>query len=949
MVVAVAVWALPPATGAAGQGARPPLLAPPDGRTSACDLAALRAHRPLTHTLVRPTACLGAALSPPGLIATYAGGLTGVVGPTTSFGMGPRGVALDDRGHLLIADGGNEVVWLANLTASAVSAFGQTVPAGSMAVVAGNDTYGQDSGDGGPAAQATLNGPEAVALDEAGDLFIADYSGDRIREVAASTGVITTVAGTGNHGCGPSASGPCYGGDGGPAIQAALNGPEAVALDGAGDLFIADSSNNRVREVVAATGVITTVAGNGSPQCVSPWSLNCFSGDGGPATQAALYTPAGVAVDGQGNLFIADSNNDRVREVVAATGVITTVAGGTCCSLGDGGPATQAALYTPAGVAVDGQGDLFIADSGNSRVREVVAATDVITTVAGDGTSRYGGDGGPATQAGLYGPQGLALDGAGDLFIADYVNNRVREVVAATDVITTVAGNGTSRYGGDGGPATQAGLYGPQGLAVDGAGDLFIADYFNNRIREVLAGTGIIATVAGDGSPQCDFLQGSNCFGGDGGPATQAALNGPSGVAVDGAGDLFIADRGNNRVREVVAATGVITTVAGTGSPGYGGDGGPATQAALSAFRVAVDGAGNVFIADGGHYRIREVLAATGVITTVAGTGTLGYSGDGGPATQAALYDLEGVAVDGAGDLFIADSDNERVRVVGLPPAAVLALSPASGIVWQTVSVTGANFAPAESVNLYWDSASASPLATTTAAANGTVAVSVTIPAAAAGTHHLIAIGQSSGQRATAPCVLAPSTLGAGPTSATPYQAVTVTGTNFGAAEAVKVYWDSTAASPLLTCTATTGGGFAATLGVPQAAAGAHTLIAVGQGSGRAASATLQVKPAVFLFPGGGKGGSAASLVGVGFGAGETMAGLWYPGMKVLGAATANTVGTAVLSFTVPLSATGTYYVVGYGLTSKLTAVAPFGVPALAHQGRSPAFVRELIARATAP
>jgi hypothetical protein len=353
-----------------------------------------------------------------------------------------------------------------------------------------------------------------------------------------------------------------------------------VAVDAAGNLLIADEGNPRVRKVAAATGIITTVAGTGAFG---------FSGDGGPATSASLDTPRGVAVDAAGNLFIADLLNKRVRKVDAATGIITTLAGGGNNLPGDGGPATGARLDFPGGVAVDAAGNLLI--SGAGRVHKVAAATGIITTVAGTGGAGLSGDGGPATSASL-GPSSVAVDAAGNLFIADLGNHRVRRVDAATGIITTVAGSGPSGFGdggfaGDGGPATSARLSSPRSVAVDVAGNLFIADSVNKRVRKVAAATGIITTVAGPGTFG---------FSGDGGPATSARLYVLEGVAVDAAGNLFIADLGNHRVRRVDAATGIITTVAGTGTFGFSGDGGPATSASLDSPRgVAVDAAGNLF------------------------------------------------------------------------------------------------------------------------------------------------------------------------------------------------------------------------------------------------------------------------------------------------------------------------------------------------------------------
>jgi hypothetical protein len=341
----------------------------------------------------------------------------------------------------------------------------------------------------------------------------------------------------------PSEAGGATAGDGGPATSAELNGPTGVALDGAGNLYIADQSNCRVRAVSGTT--IATVAGNGT----------CgYAGDGDLATNAELNGPIGVVLDSAGNLlYIADQGNCVVREV--SVGTIATVAGdGTCSYAGDGGPASSAELTFPQGVALDGAGNLYIADQGNCVVREVVGGT--ITTVAGNGTCSYAGDGVPATSAELNGPTGVALDGAGDLYIADRSNCRVRKVVSGT--ITTVAGNGTCGYAGDSGPALGAELDVPEGVALDGAGNLYIADRSNCRVREVSGGT--ITTVAGNGT--CGY-------GGDSGPATSAELNGPTGVALDGAGDLYIADTTNCRVRKV--SGGTITTVAGNGTCGYGG------------------------------------------------------------------------------------------------------------------------------------------------------------------------------------------------------------------------------------------------------------------------------------------------------------------------------------------------------------------------------------------
>ena len=367
-----------------------------------------------------------------------------------------------------------------------------------------------------------------------------------------------------------------------------------------------------------------------------------------------------VVTDSNSNQYSFGLEGTGVGSALAFTpGIITTVAGnGTLGYSGDNGPATSAELYDPIGVAVDSAGNLFIADYENARIRKVNTSA-TITTVAGNGTSGYSGDGGPATSAELNLPFGVALDSAGDLYIGDFGNSRIREV-DASGAITTVAGNGTQGYSGDNGPATSAELNRPGGVAVDGAGNLYIADIYNQRIRKVDA-SGTITTVAGNGTAG---------YNGDNIAATSAELYEPDGVAVDSAGNLYIADYLNQRIRKV-DASGTITTVAGNGTLGYSGDGGPATSAELDQpYGVAVDSAGNLYIADTFNQRIRKV-DASGTITTVAGTGTAGYNGDNIAATSAELYRPSGVAVDSAGNLYTPDIFNYRIRKVDVTTSAL--------------------------------------------------------------------------------------------------------------------------------------------------------------------------------------------------------------------------------------------------------------------------------------
>lgn len=572
-----------------------------------------------------------------GIITSVAGsdnfGVACETGPATETDLGlPTDVAVDPQGNLLVVDSLNDLLCKLDITTGLITS------------VAGSDGFGF-AGDGGPATEANLSSPTDVAVDPRGNFFVVDKSNNRLRRVDAITSVISTVAGGGfeNQDC-----------DGCLATDSFLLLPQGVAIDSQSNLFIGDVVQRRVRRVDAATGLISSVAGHGQVG---------FSGDGGPATAAVMHSPVDVAVDQEGNLFIAEPINNRIRAVrgplegQVIRNIDTAAGNGISGFSGDDAAATDAALSFPEGVAFDSAGSLLIADTRNHRIRKVDAGTGTITTVAGNGDNDFSGDGGPATQASLWFPENLAVDTSGNFFIADSNNNRIRRVDAGTGTIATVAGNGDSDSSGDGGPATQAGLDFPTDVAVDKEGNLFIVDY--SRIRKVDSATGIIITVAGNGQQD---------FSGDGGPATEAALSFPGGVAVDDEGVLFIADTSNWRIRKVDLTTGIITTLAGTGECCFSGDGGPAALAELQRpERVALDGRGNLLISDTGNQRIREVDLGKGTITTVAGKGTRDFSGDGGPATGATLYEPMGVAVDGQGNLFIADTQNNRIRMVSAP------------------------------------------------------------------------------------------------------------------------------------------------------------------------------------------------------------------------------------------------------------------------------------------
>ena len=431
--------------------------------------------------------------------------------------------------------------------------------------------------------------------------------------------------------------------DGVLATGTTLYSPSSVAVDTAGNLYLADRENNRVRRIDAA-GMVATFAGTGD---------RGFSGDGGLAVEAQLDRPSAVAVDAAGQVYIADSGNQRIRRVNVG-GRIATIAGtGSAGFGGDGMLGTSASLDNPIGLAADAVGNVYVADSGNQRIRRI-DLQGIITTVAGTEEPGYGGDGGAATEALLDGPTGVAADTAGNLYVADHRNQRVRRIDAA-GVITTIAGTGESGYGGDGAAATEALLDGPTGVAADTAGNLYVADYRNQRVRRIDA-AGVITTVAGTGE---------SGYGGDGAAATEALLDGPFGVAALDPGNVYVAELSNHRVRRI-GTGGTITTVAGTGEPFHRGDDGSASQAQFSHALgdVAVDVNGNVYVTDSYDHRVRRVDAA-GRVATFAGSGTAGFQGDGGPAIEAQLSSPGGVAVDATGNVYVADTWNHRIRKVG--------------------------------------------------------------------------------------------------------------------------------------------------------------------------------------------------------------------------------------------------------------------------------------------
>lgn len=528
--------------------------------------------------------------------------------------------------------------------------------------------------------------PDQIYRDAADNIYFADTDNHSVWKVDTTSGAIVRVAGTGASG---------FSGDGGPAVQARLDSPQGVSGDSSGSIYIADTRNNRVRKV-DPFGYISTIAGDGTAG---------DSGDNGPAASARLNRPHAVFVDSAGNVFISDTESNKIRKMNAASPfLIQTVAGtGAAGYNGDGIAAATARLNHPEGIYVNAAGELFIADSDNHRIRKVSAASPFnISTVAGNGQSGYLGDGVQATSTRINDPHGVFVDTSGNILIADTDNHRVRRV-NTSGVIATVAGTGVAGYSGDGGAATGAELDGPRSACVKSNGEvvisdtmnnslrkfapggsistipatgrglnapgqitlqysaadsryyLYIADRGNHRIRKLDTVTGVVSTVAGSG------IRGSW---GDGFYAVWAHLDSPRGVHVDQNGNIFIADTENHRVRKVDAGSGIISTVAGTGSSGDSGDGGWAVFAKLDDPRaVHAAASGSIYIADTDNHRIRRVSSG-GIITTVAGNGLPGSTGDGGSAASARLNTPEGIWLDGSGNLYIADTSNHKIRRV---------------------------------------------------------------------------------------------------------------------------------------------------------------------------------------------------------------------------------------------------------------------------------------------
>lgn len=608
------------------------------------------------------------SLAPVWVLSTIAGNGTnadkGDGGPAASAEIGkPYEAVMDRAGNLYVSEATDVVRKISS--------------SGVITTVAGTSGKAGYSGDGGPATSALLNAPYGLAIDNNGNLLIADEGNEVIRKVNAVTGIITTIAGTGK------SSG--YSGDGGPATSALLHTPYGVGADHFGNIYIADYANHVIRKV-DTSGTITTFAGTGT---------SGVSGDGGAAALAELSGPFGIWADAAGNVYVADYGGEDIR-MIDTGGTIHTFAGNATAGFsGDGGSAASAELAGPRYNIGDGLGNFYIADENNHVIRGIDSSGDIGTIAGTPGAKGFLGDGGPATEGELDYPYGLAIDSDNNLYIPDASNYRVRRLSLNTGLPSTAVGAESTQNlfvessavvtpnmaaVTPSAPAEfRLGVLSGCSLGVQLAAStpcevpISFQPAAPGLRAAQLAFTdagGSVSTIGLYGigvAPQVDFsLAAIDTIAGNGTAGNSATeVSAPRGGTIDSAGNIYFADSGNNVIRKI-DVSGAITVVAGTGQAGYAGDGAAATSAQLNApAKVVVDAAGDLYIADTGNNVIRYVSAATGYISTIAGTGTAGYTGDGGAATAAELNGPQGLAVDQGGHVYVADTGNNAIRYFG--------------------------------------------------------------------------------------------------------------------------------------------------------------------------------------------------------------------------------------------------------------------------------------------
>jgi sugar lactone lactonase YvrE len=577
----------------------------------------------------------------PGAIVTIAGVgyRAGILARDADAGW-PMGLARRPDGDLIVVDYHAHRLWRIDCQGILHAFAGDGVPG--------------DRGDGGPASAARFFYPHDLYQDRAGNLYLSDLGNRTIRRIDYRTGVITRVAGNGRAG---------RGGDGGPALEAELDCTCGVAVDRDGNLYLSDEWAGNIRRVDARTGIIDTFAGQNArhypsergasrPFAGPGLSLVGYHGDGGPASAAAFYHPEHLAFDSRGDLYVCDNSNDRIRRIDMRSGVISTVLGtGQRASNGDGGPATEASTLMPDAICLDIFDNLYVGEKYGFRVRKVEARSGIVRTLVGNGVPGFGEEGRPGWETTCNSVEsGIWADADGTVLWGD-CSGRTRRYDGASGIVTTVLG-GTGVH--DGEAATAGFMCGPAGLAVGPDGTIYIADVWSQRIRAIDPLSGVISTVAGNGA---------RAYGGDGGPATEAYLGNPHDVSVDSRGRVVIADTRHGHVRRV-DEDGVIRAIAGTTLQWDKGDGGPALGACLVHVLSVAHGPGDDIYLGDAVGRIRRIDARSGTITTVAGCGLPGYSGDGGAATAARIGSPSAIRFDAHGNLYFADAAHHVVRRV---------------------------------------------------------------------------------------------------------------------------------------------------------------------------------------------------------------------------------------------------------------------------------------------
>lgn len=671
-----------------------------------------------TFSVVIPAALLGTTvrLDAQPLTIAHLAGSTGGPGWHDGTGSGarfhlPGAVAADASGILYVADTENHTIRKINVATGEVSTVAGLAgnegtkdgvggaarlshPHGVTVDGAGN-VFATSHGDGrilrivvatGEVnTLASVSGPWGIAADGSGNLFVASSASNQILRVVIATGQVSTLAGWPSDYSGGFADGI--------GTAARFKNPSGIAVDGSGNVWVADTGNGKLRKIVAATGEVTTpsltlsirpkgVAADGSRNLfvtdfswirkiviatgeVTTVAGSAYAGDGadGVGSAARFDDPEGVALDTTGNLFVADVGNHAIRRIVVATQSVTTIAGSAPAGGSADAVGSAARFDSPGGVAADGAGNLYVSDMRNDTIRKIVLATRSVTTFAGK-AGFSGTEDGIGAAARFWSPAGMAADGADNLYVADMGNHTIRKVVLSTGQVTTLAGRGESSGSADGiGSAARFAM--PSAVSEDGAGNLFVADTYNNTIRKVVLATGQVSTLAGEAgsSGSADGIGGA------------ARFNWPYGVAADRSGNVYVADYGNSRIRKVAVATGEVTTLEEKGGA-VGGTYGP--------HGIALDGSGNVYVTARNFSTIRKLVLSTGMVTTVAGNGQDG-SAD-GTGTEAQFSGPSGMTIDPAGTIWVADTGNNCIRkgTLGAGLADTATIDAAIGLVGET-------------------------------------------------------------------------------------------------------------------------------------------------------------------------------------------------------------------------------------------------------------------------